>query len=352
MSETALIRLGAGCVLLAAATLGGKPLRRLIRALQARLEKYMPRWLKVLSVGLADPCALLISYGLLAGGLLALPLPVETELMLAVLIPVSRAVLVFLICWGLWRSAPVCQLLVRSVEDAVEVDSGKTIGRFFENIYKAVVALFAVLSGLGLLGLPVGSVIAGAGVAGLAVSLAAQSTLSNLIAGVTLVLERPFALGDFVTLGAVSGTVEDISFRSTRLRTPDNVLITVENAAVCAEYIHNNTRRTSRLWTFDLNLGHETAPEQLKNLTAALETALCEDEGILSDNVQVIVDRLDAAGVVLNVRCYSSTADFGQYRAIKDRLNRRILEVVHQQGCRLAPPAARIYMEENRSVRT
>ena len=100
------------------------------------------------------------------------------------------------------------------------------------------------------LGVPVSGLLTGAGVAGLAVSLAAQSTLSNLIAGVTLVLEHPFGIGDYVVLGSYEGTVEDISFRSTRIRTADNVAITIENSKICSEYIQNCDRRTSRLWAF------------------------------------------------------------------------------------------------------
>ena len=209
----------------------------------------------------------------------------------------------------------------------------------------ALVAVFAAVSVLDLLGLPASSLIAGAGVAGLAVSLAAQSTLSNLIAGVTLVLERPFGIGDYVTIGEAEGTVEDISFRSTRLRTPDNVLITVENATICAEYIRNNTDRTSRLWTFDLNLGYDTAPDTLASLTAALEDTLRADEQVRADTVQVIVERFDPSAVVLNVRCYVTTTVFAEYRALKDRMNRAIMETVHAQGCRFALPASRVYME-------
>lgn len=345
MNHMEMNRLALGLLLLLAALGCRKPLRRMTEWIGGKVKRYAPRWLQILCRGFQEPLILLIRYGFLAGAALVLPLPVETAVLLVWLLPVSKAVCVALLCWGLWRTSPVCQLLLHSVEDTMDVSSGKTIGRFFENIYKAVVALFAALSVLDLLGLPVGSLIAGAGVAGLAVSLAAQSTLSNLIAGVTLVLEKPFGIGDYVTLGEVEGTVEDISFRSTRLRTPDNVLITVENAKVCAEYIHNNTDRTSRLWTFDLNLGYDTEPGKLALLTAGLEEMLRRDNQVLGDTVQVIVERFDPSAVVLNVRCYVTTTVFAEYRALKDRLNRAIMETVHAHDCRFALPASRVYLE-------
>lgn len=129
---------------------------------------------------------------------------------------------------GSWQAAPVTRLLLHSAENHLDMTTNQTMGRFFENIFHALVVLFTGIAMLDQLGVPVSGLLTGAGVAGLAVSLAAQSTLSNLIAGVTLVLEHPFGIGDYVVLGSYEGTVEDISFRSTRIRTADNVAITIE----------------------------------------------------------------------------------------------------------------------------
>lgn len=346
MDKTEIIRWAAGAVLLLLAAVCRKPLQRITDLIGEKLLAHAPQWLQILCGGFQEPLILLLRWALLTGAVLALPLPVKQETLLTWILPISRAVMIALVSWGLWRTAPVCRLLLRGVENHPELGSGKTIGRFFENIYKALVAVFAAVSVLDLMGLPASSLIAGAGVAGLAVSLAAQSTLTNLIAGVTLVLEQPFGIGDYVMMGAVEGTVEDISFRSTRLRTPDNVLITVENATVCAEYIHNCTNRTSRLWTFDINLSYETEPEQLRALADALEGTLRSDSQVRGDTVQVIVERLDAAAVVVNIRCYVTTTVFAEFRALKDRLNRAVMETVHAQGCRFALPASRVYVQE------
>lgn len=100
------------------------------------------------------------------------------------------------------------------------------MGRFFENIFRAVVGVVAGIAVLDALGIPVTGLLTGAGVAGIGITLAAQSTMSNLIAGVALVLEHPFGIGDYVILGSYEGTVEDISFRSTR----------IPHAGPCSDY--------------------------------------------------------------------------------------------------------------------
>ena len=89
---------------------------------------------------------------------------------------------------GCWRAAPITRLLLRSAENHLDLQTNKTMGRFFENIFHALVMLFVGIAVLDRMGVPVSGLLTGAGVAGLAVSLAAQTTLNNLIAGVTLVL--------------------------------------------------------------------------------------------------------------------------------------------------------------------
>lgn len=346
MTDVNYVSLAAGLAALLLAIFCGKPLRRLCVWVGGKLSGMTPCWLRILGHGFTEPLILTVRVALLAAAALLLPLPWDRAATLAAVTAVSRAAGILLLAWGLWRAAPMCQLLLHSVEGGMELSSGKTIGRFFENIYRAVVALFAALSVLDLVGVPVASLIAGAGVVGLAISLAAQSTLSNLIAGVTLVLERPFGIGDYVTLGEVEGEVEDISFRSTRLRTPDNVLITVENARVCGEYIHNCTSRTSRLWSFELNLAYDgMMPEGLSSAVHAVEDVLRADAQVLPDSVQAAVERFDPAGVIVSVRCYVAALPLGDFRDLKNRLNLRVMEAVQASGCRFALPAARVYME-------
>ena len=128
----------------------------------------------------------------------------------------------------------MCRLLLRSAQNHLGLATNQTMARFFENIFRALVLLFAGIAILDTMGVPVTGLLTGAGVAGIAISLAAQSTLSNLIAGVALVLEHPFGIGDYIVLGSLEGTVEDISFRSTKFRTLDNVVVSIENSKVAS----------------------------------------------------------------------------------------------------------------------
>lgn len=347
LSRRELLALALSLFLLLLALAGGKPIRRVIAFAGRKVKPVTPEWLHILGHGFKAPLGLMLRLGLLCGACYLFPLPdaAARARLLGLLLPILRAAAVLLTAWGFWRASPLCRLLLRSAQNQLDLESDRTISRFLENIYRVLVLLFAMLIVMDLFGLPVTSLIAGAGVAGLAVSLAAQSTLSNLIAGVTLVLEHPFGIGDYVTLGDVEGTVEDISFRSTRLRTPDNVLITVENAKVCGEYIRNSTSRVSRLWQFTLSLTYQTGPAAVDAFAAALEDLLRTDAEVDADTVQVILEGFGPSSLDVSVRCYVTALPLHDYRALKHRLNLRIIDLAAQCGCAFAYPTTTVMME-------
>lgn len=339
------LRLLLAAVLFALAGLGAKLFRKWTGLLERQMERFKPEWLKILGRGFNEPLVLMLRAVLLFAAFWALPLPFPMPTVLAYTAPLLRAIIVCLIAWGFWRAAPLCRLLLRSAENQLDMETNKTMGRFFENIYRALVAVFAVLIVLDLFGVPVTGLVTGAGIAGLAVSLAAQSTLSNLIAGITLVLERPFGIGDYVLLGDIEGTVEDVSFRSTRLRSPDNVLISVENSKICAEYIQNVTSRTSRLWTFTISLPYSTAPKTVAQVTADLEAMLKADRDVKPETVQIVLDSFADSYLALNVRLYVTALGLGDFRAMKNRLNLAIMAIMEQNGCSFAFPSTSVYLE-------
>ena len=321
--------------------------RRFAKSLLQKLHALMPEVLQILSEAYLEPTTLLLRTFLGYAALHALPVQFAEKFpVYSVLALFFRLCVIFFIGYGAWRAAPMCHLLLRSAENHLDLATNKTMGRFFENIYKVLVVVFAGIAALDQLGVPVSGLLTGAGVAGLAISLAAQSTLSSLIAGITLVLEHPFGIGDYIILSSVEGTVEDISFRSTRIRNLDNVVITIENSKVCAEYIHNANQRTSRLWQFELSLAYDgMTPEGLSSAVHAVEDVLRADAQVLPDSVQAAVERFDPAGVIVSVRCYVAALPLGDFRALKNRLNLRVMEAVQASGCRFALPAARVYME-------
>lgn len=333
-------------LLLLAALVAVAPVRYLVSKLLGGKDAVLPEWMRILLDAFRRPASLAVRAFFLLLALYFLPVAFNDAAYKAILGKCAAVIYAALITWGCWNSAPLCRLLLRSAENRLDMETNQTMGRFFENIFRALIAILGGIVILDLLGVPVTGLLTGAGVAGLAVSLAAQSTLSNLIAGITLVVEHPFGIGDYVVLGSYEGTVEDVSFRSTKLRTPDNVVITVENSKVCAEYIQNVTNRTSRLWQFSIALTYDTTQEQLEALSADLK-ALLENDPSVTGSVIVGLAEFANSSMNITVRCYVDTLALADFYQLKNRLNLAIMQLMKKHGCAFALPASSVYLEQN-----
>lgn len=323
--------------------------RRFAKSLLQKLHALMPEVLQILAEAYLEPTALLLRTFLGYAALHALPIQFAEKFpVYSVLALFFRLCVIFFIGYGAWQAAPMCRLLLRSAENHLDLATNKTMGRFFENIYKVLVVVFAGIAALDQLGVPVTGLLTGAGVAGLAISLAAQSTLSSLIAGITLVLEHPFGIGDYIILSSVEGTVEDISFRSTRIRNADNVVITIENSKVCAEYIQNANQRTSRLWQFTLGLTYDTTEEKIQRVTQDLTRLLQSQPTVQPNGVTVTLDKFNDYSIDILVRVYLTTLPYAEYLKERHRLNLLIMQTVKNAGCEFAFPTTTVEMAKGK----
>ena len=323
--------------------------RRFAKSLLQKLHALMPEVLQILAEAYLEPTTLLLRTFLGYAALHALPVQFAEKFpVYSVLALLFRLCVIFFIGYGAWQAAPMCRLLLRSAENHLDLATNKTMGRFFENIYKVLVVVFAGIAALDQLGVPVTGLLTGAGVAGLAISLAAQSTLSSLIAGITLVLEHPFGIGDYIILSSVEGTVEDISFRSTRIRNADNVVITIENSKVCAEYIQNANQRTSRLWQFTLGLTYDTTKEKIRRVTQDLTQLLQNQPTVQPNGVTVTLDKFNDYSLDILVRVYLTTLPYADYLKERHRLNLLIMQTVKNAGCEFAFPTTTVEMAKGK----
>ena len=339
---------GMVAALLALAAAGAPEVYKLAaRRFLGRAKSHMASWLYILLDSFLTPVAGLFRVLLGAAAVKSLPFElVRDAVFLQYLNLAADLLVIFYISLGCWRAAPVTRLLLRSAQNHLDLETNQTMGHFFENIFHALVGLFAGIAMLDRLGVPVSGLLTGAGVAGLAVSLAAQSTLNNLIAGITLVLERPFGIGDYIVLGDCEGTVEDISFRSTRIRSPDNVAITIENSKITAEYIQNYDRRQSRLWKFTIGLTYDTPREKIEHLTADLTAMLQAQPDVQPDGVTIALDKFNDYSIDLACRVYITKVNLRDFMQVKNTLNLHILDLMQEEGCEFAFPTTTVDFPE------
>jgi MscS family membrane protein len=211
-----------------------------------------------------------------------------------------------------------------------------------------MVALILLAYGASQLGAPLLAVITSLGVGGVAFALAARPTLENLIAGVTLYLDRPVKIGEFCQFDDVLGTVERIGLRSTRIRRWGGNLLSIPNAKF-AEYQLDNYSDARYLWIRQrLRLRYETTPEQLSYILAKIREMLFAHPKILVPRVRLIGFGDDA--LTVEVLCYTDTGVWAQWHAIREDVLLRIMEIIEAAGTRLAVESKTVYVARDDGI--
>ena len=246
--------------------------------------------------------------------------------------------------WGVVLvGSVIAQAIVASPRIATESVNAHLI-RVGARITSFALAILIVVEGARSLGIPVVGVMAGLGVGGLAIALAAQPTIENFIAGLTLFADRPVRIGDFCRFGDQLGTVEEIGLRSTRVRTLERSLLTVPNAEFSRLQLDNLTSRDRILFKTKLNLRLETSAEQLERVLAGVRTLLLGHESVDPEPARVRLVDVGPHSLDLEVFAYVKTADWNEFLAIREELFVSILRQVEEAGTALAPPAHTAYL--------
>ncbi len=213
-------------------------------------------------------------------------------------------------------------------------------------VSKMVAVALLVVMGLDNAGYDVTTIIAGLGVSSIAVALAAQKTLENLIGAITLYIARPIKPGDFCRFDDKVGTVEEIGLRSTLLRTLDRTIINIPNGTLSAGQIENISRRDAIRFYRWFALRLSTTPDQLRYILASLRELLYAHPSILSDTVSVRLSDITEQAFMLRLDSRVNTSDFQQFLAVAEDINLRIVDLVHAAGTNFAYPSQTIMLEE------
>ena len=246
--------------------------------------------------------------------------------------------------WLLWR---ILQQLSRRVRERA-IDSGRTgtgsVMLLGERILKALILILALFLILSALGFNMTTALAGLGIGGIAVAFAAQKTLENLFGGISLLGDEVIHVGDVCRFGDRIGTVEDISLRSTRVRTPERTQLSIPNGSLATMNLENLSRRDKILFNTKLSLRYETTSDQLRYVLAQIRRLFYEHPKVETDGARIRFIGYDNSALTLEVFCYTLTRDVAEFLAIQEDLLLRIMDIVEASGTSIAFPARVIYL--------
>lgn len=192
----------------------------------------------------------------------------------------------------------------------------------------------------------VGSILAGLGIGGVAVALAAKDTISNLFGSITVLLDRPFQIGDHIVLEkGIEGIVEEVGFRSTRIRTPYNSLISLPNAVLANIHVDNYGARKMRRFRATLGVVYDTKPEKIEEFCERLRYLIKLNPAIKQDNFQVSVTELGASSINILLNVFFDTVDPKIEAEEKHKFILEILTMSNEIGVDFAFPTQTLLMK-------
>lgn len=251
---------------------------------------------------------------------------------------IMEVILTISFTWMCLRMADFIAVIMRNRTSSGDSRREDQLVPFIKDIFKVFIVIF---SGFFILGfifkVNVASLITGLGIGGIAIALAAQDSLANLFASLTIFLDRPFLAGDVVKVGAITGTVERVGFRSTRIRTLDKTYVAVPNRKMVDDYLDNLSLRTYRRVTLTLALSLETKPEQLKKVISDINL-FYKSKPILNEENIVAFDTISLHSLDLLVEYFIPTMEYADFLKQKEEINFRIIEIIRENGCEFAEP--------------
>ena len=229
---------------------------------------------------------------------------------------------------------------IRKMQDKINLSNGKDKTKvnteFLSKITKTIIYTIAIFLIIQELGFDLGGLITGLGLGGVILTLAAQDTAKNLFGGVVIFLDKPFKVGDYIAAGAYTGTVEDITFRSTSIRTLDGALVHIPNSEMSSIAITNWNEINKRRYMTNLVLTLETPLEKIEKVKNEIIEMLSQEQELLTDSIMVNYQNILNNGNEIVVIAYAKTLVYADYLKLKENLNYKIMQIIENNRVELA----------------
>ena len=252
--------------------------------------------------------------------------------------------------WFLLRAVSLTMQRMRTRAISAGRTGTGTLMVLGERLLAALVVIAAILTAFGILGFNLTTLLAGLGIGGIAIAFAAQKTLENLFGGTSVLGDEVIRVGDYCRFGDRIGTVEDISLRSTRIRTDARTQVSIPNGTLATMSIENFSRRDKILFNPALAIRYETAADQLRYLLAEIRRMLYEHPKVENESAYIRFANFDNSALRLEIFSYVLTQDANEYSAIREDLLLRIMEIVEKSGSGFAFPSQTVYFSRDSGI--
>lgn len=273
------------------------------------------------------------------------PLNLSDEVM-KVVATIFKIISVIVFAKGFAESLTPKSSFVKRIKERNTKNVEDSMLDFILKIARALIYIIAGFIVITLLGINLNGLVAGLGIGGVIVTLAAQDTAKNLFGGMVIFIDKPFSVGDWIEMSPFEGTVEDITFRSTRVRTFENSLVNIPNSVISNSSIINWSKMEKRRYKTNLCIQIDTPLEKLEKFEKRVKEMLQEREGIYDDSIIVRFDEIKDNGINILVCSYTDSIDYPSYLAEKENINCKIMKILREENIELAYDTKTVYVKE------
>ncbi|WP_373232893.1 mechanosensitive ion channel family protein [Cohnella sp.] len=253
--------------------------------------------------------------------------------------------------WGIYNLSASSSVLLEGISKRFGLDDTSMLIPFLSKILRFIVVVLILTIVGSEWGFSINGLVAGMGLGSLAIALAAKDTLGNILGGIVIILEKPFSKGDWILTPSTEGVVEDITFRSSKIRTFADAIVTVPNATLADQPITNWSKMGKRRISFTLDVALDSERDRLAVAIARIEDELRRDEAIDQETIMVKFSDFKESSLGIFLYFFTSTTVWSEYLAARQDSNLMIMRVLEEEGIRLAVPVRRVLVEDSASER-
>ncbi|MCX7711320.1 MAG: mechanosensitive ion channel family protein [Clostridia bacterium] len=255
-----------------------------------------------------------------------------------------RSSLAFLIFWAVYRSVEVLAYILSRVGDNSGIRLSPMMISFIKSGIKVLVVTIGIIVIAQEWGYNAAGFIAGLGLGGLVIALAAKDTVANLFGSLMIMIDKPFEVGDWIMTPHVEGTVEDVGFRSTRVRTFAQALVTVPNSMMSNEPVTNWSRMGKRRINFRLGIAYTATSGQIKECVGRIREMLKNHTEVHSETVCVYFERFADNSLDIFVYLFTKTTEWQSFLEVQEDINLRIMSILEVMNIGLARTATKVQL--------
>ena len=236
--------------------------------------------------------------------------------------------------------------MVYSFTSRINPELSYEVGNFILAIIKGVVIVVGLASILQVWGINVGGLLTGLGIGGLAFALAAKDTAANIFGSVALLLDKSIRIGEWIRVGEVEGTVEDIGMRTTKIRSFEKSLITLPNQVIANSPIENYSRRGVRRIKMTIGVTYNTSSQQMQKILEEIKEMLQNHKRIAQKETMLVnFTTFDDSALAIFIYTFSNTSHWESYMKIKEDINLKIMKIIENNDAQFAFPSQSLYVE-------